>query len=134
MPGMGTIRPTPGRPRTKDAAMTSRAGAVLLSLLVLGAASGVSLAKRADRQQLIRTYAKLTNVEDGPNGVTTLTGQVKVMQGNLLITGDTARLYFGADQQMTRAVVTGHPAHIQQLDEQDRLVQADADTLDYDNI
>ena len=61
-------------------------------------------------------------------------GQVKVTQGSLVITGDIVDIHVDADQQISRAVVTGHPAHIQELDEQNRLVQGDAQSLDYDNV
>lgn len=115
--------------------LRGRAIAVALcSVLSLGAITSPALAKKADREKPILTFAKVTNVDDGPNGVTTLTGQVKVTQGTLVVTGDVARLYYDANQQLARAVVTGRPAHMQELDEQGRLVQADADSLDYDNL
>ncbi len=66
--------------------------------------------------------------------ITTLTGNVKITQGTLLVTGDVAKLYMDADTQIARIVVTGNPAHIQELDENNELVQGDGLTLDYDNI
>ncbi|AIF45999.1 lipopolysaccharide transport periplasmic protein LptA [Dyella japonica] len=104
-----------------------------MSLLWLWSVPLPSLAREADRNAPITTVAKVTNAYDSPNSVTTLTGHVKVTQGSLVVTGDSVKLYFDASQQISRAVVTGHPAHIQELDEQGRLIQGDAETLDYDN-
>lgn len=114
--------------------MTMARSITLAGVFALCAMGSPSHAKQADRQAPIATFAKITHAYDGANAVTTLTGDVKVTQGSLLVTGDIAQLTLDADQQISRVVVTGHPAHIQQLDEQDRLVQGDALTLDYDNI
>ncbi len=38
------------------------------------------------------------------------------------------------DTQVARALVTGNPAHIEQLDDANNLMQGDAAQLDYDNI
>lgn len=101
---------------------------------VLLAVWGTAVAKKADRSAPIGVDAKSTNAYNSSNSITTLTGNVRITQGSLLVTGDVARLYLDANQQISRVVVTGHPAHIQELDEQNRLVQGDAETLDYDNV
>lgn len=71
---------------------------------------------------------------NAPNSITTLTGHVLITQGTMKVTGDLAKLYFDADQQVSRVVVTGKPAHIEQLDDSGNLMTGDALTLDYDNI
>jgi lipopolysaccharide export system protein LptA len=91
-------------------------------------------AKKADRLEPINTVGQSTVAYDGPNAVTTLTGNVKITQGSIVISGDVAKLYLDANQQIARAVVMGRPAHFQELDEQDRMVHGDAQTLDYDNV
>ncbi|PXV54657.1 lipopolysaccharide export system protein LptA [Dyella jiangningensis] len=71
---------------------------------------------------------------NAPNTVTTLTGSVVATQGTMKMTGDVAKLYLDADTQVSRAVVNGKPAHIEQLDDNNNLMQGDAAQLDYDNI
>jgi lipopolysaccharide export system protein LptA len=71
---------------------------------------------------------------NAPNSITTLTGHVLITQGTMKVTGDLAKLYFDADQQVSRVVVTGKPAHIEQLDDSGNLMTGEALTLDYDNI
>jgi lipopolysaccharide export system protein LptA len=105
--------------------------AALLALVPLAAS-----AKKSDRQQVMNYWATKTNAYNAPNTVTTLTGNVKITQGTMLLTGDNAKIYVDADQQVSRIVVTGtpgHPAHIQELDENNNLMTGDAATLDYDN-
>lgn len=74
---------------------------------------------------------------NAPNSITTLTGNVVLTQGTMKVTGDLAKIYFDADQQVSRVVVTaakGKLAHIQQLNDNNELMTGDADQLDYDNI
>jgi len=71
---------------------------------------------------------------NAPNTITTLTGNVVATQGTMKLTGDVAKLYLDADTQVSRAVVNGKPAHIEQLDDAGNLMQGDAAQLDYDNI
>ncbi|MEW9573657.1 lipopolysaccharide transport periplasmic protein LptA [Rhodanobacter sp. Si-c] len=106
--------------------------AALLALVPLAAN-----AKKSDRQQLMNTWSVKTDAYNAPNTVTTLTGNVKITQGTMLVTGNIAKIYLDGDQQVSRIVVTGtpgHPAHIQELDENNNLVTGDAATLDYDNV
>lgn len=107
--------------------------ATSLSLALLLAVGGTAMAKKADRSAPIGIVARSTSAYDSPNSVTTLTGNVRITQGSLLVTGTVAKLYMDENQQIARVVVSGRPAHVQELDEQNRLVQGDADTLDYDN-
>lgn len=96
--------------------------------------SPMVIAKKDDRAQQLGYVAKTAELIDAPNSVSTLTGHVRITQGTLLITGDLAKLYLDGDQHISRVVVTGKPAHIQQLDESNTLMQGEAATLDYDNI
>ena len=69
-----------------------------------------------------------------PNTVSTLKGNVKITQGTLVLTGDTAMIHLDADSQISRVVVTGTPAHIEQMDDSGNLMTGNAAKLDYDNI
>lgn len=106
--------------------------AMLLALTPFAAS-----AKKSDRQQVMNYAAKHTDAYNAPNTVTTLTGSVRITQGTMLLTGNIAKIYMDGAQQMSRVVVTGtpgHPAHIQELDENNNLMTGDAATLDYDAI
>ncbi|WP_343124149.1 lipopolysaccharide transport periplasmic protein LptA [Dyella sp. OK004] len=94
----------------------------------------IAFAKKDDRTKPMDFTSKTTNAYNAPNTITTLSGNVKLTQGTLLITGGEAKVHLDADTQIARVVVTGNPAHIQQLDENNNLMQGDAATLDYDNI
>ncbi|MEO8777099.1 MAG: lipopolysaccharide transport periplasmic protein LptA [Rhodanobacter sp.] len=94
----------------------------------------LAVARKSDRQQPMSFAAKHTDAYNAPNTVTTLTGNVKITQGSLLLTGDLARIYLDADSAISRVVVTGKPAHIQQLDDNGNLMTGNAAQLDYDNI
>lgn len=105
-------------------------GLLCLGVLVLQPA----FAKQDDRNQPMNFQAKSTDAYNAPNTISTLKGNVILTQGTLKVTGDVAKVHLDGDTQIARVVVTGNPAHIQQLDENDNLVQGDALTLDYDNI
>jgi lipopolysaccharide export system protein LptA len=120
--------------RSRRASASRKFAIGLLSTALLGLLPALALAKKSDRDLPMNYVAKTTNAFNAPNTITTLTGNVKITQGTLLVTGDVAKLYLDADTQIARIVVTGKPAHIQELDENDELVQGDGLTLDYDNI
>ncbi|MCW8808231.1 MAG: lipopolysaccharide transport periplasmic protein LptA [Rhodanobacter sp.] len=92
------------------------------------------MARQDDRQKPMDMRAVHTDGFYNPNSVTTLSGQVVIAQGTLKVTGDLAKIYVDADQQISRIVITGKPAHIQQLDDHGNLMAGDALTLDYDNV
>ena len=92
-----------------------------------------AVAKQSDRQQPMNYSAKHTDAFNTPNSVTTLTGNVKITQGTLLLTGDQAKIYLDSNSQIARVEVTGKLAHIQQLDDSNNLMTGDAAQLDYDN-
>ena len=61
-------------------------------------------------------------------------GNVLLTQGTLKATGALATAYLDADNSVTRVVITGTPAHIEQLDDSGNLMQGDATAIDYDNV
>ncbi|WP_158881940.1 lipopolysaccharide transport periplasmic protein LptA [Rhodanobacter sp. L36] len=119
------------RSRRASASRKAVGAAVLSALLTLSASA---IAKKSDREQPMNYTAKSTEAFNAPNTISTLTGSVRITQGTLLITGNVAKIHVDADTQIARVVVTGNPAHIQQLDENNNLMTGDALTLDYDNI
>lgn len=120
--------------RSPRANANRRFAAGVLAAAALALLPALALAKQSDRQQPMDYVAKSTEAFNAPNTVTTLKGSVKITQGSLVISGDLARIYLDADTQIARVVVTGNPAHIQQLDDNGNLMTGDAATLDYDNI
>jgi lipopolysaccharide export system protein LptA len=117
-------------PRSRLASMRASGALLLLGLLVLAPAS----AKQSDRDMPMNIeHADSFNGFYAPNTVTTLRGHILITQGTMKITGDLAKIHVGADQQVNRIVITGTPAHIQQLDDNGNLMLGEAATLDYDN-
>lgn len=104
---------------------------VLCAALVLPFAAH---AKTGDRNQPMTTSQASVNGFNAPNTTTTLTGNVVITQGSMKAKGDIAQLYLDADSQVSRIVMKGRPAHIQQLDDNNHLMTGEAPTLDYDNI
>lgn len=115
--------------RTRYGGSMFRLCAALALLLPLAAH-----AKTGDRNQPMTTSQTSVNGFNAPNTITTLTGNVVVTQGSMKAKGDVAQLYLDADSQVSRIVLKGRPAHIQQLDDNDHLMTGEAPTLDYDNI
>lgn len=106
-----------------------------LAIVVLGLlAAQPALARKSDRQQEMQVAAKNFDGFQKPNSVSTLTGNVVITQGTLKATGAQAKVYFDADTQISRVVITGSPAHLEQLDDSGNLMLGDAATLDYDNL
>lgn len=123
------------RVHARSASRKTFGAACMAALLVLTPLA--ASAKKSDRQQPMNYWSVKTDAYNAPNTVTTLTGNVKITQGTMLLTGNIAKLYMDGDQQVSHVVVTGtpgHPAHIQELDENNNLMTGDAATLDYDNI
>ncbi len=120
--------------RSRRASTSRLWAASLLAVCSLAMLPALVVAKQSDRQQPMNFAAKHTDAYNAPNTATTLQGSVKITQGTLLLTGDTARIHLDADSQISRVVVTGKPAHIQQLDDNGNLMTGNAVQLDYDNI
>jgi lipopolysaccharide export system protein LptA len=119
-------------PRSRRASTSARfaLAAAVLGLLAIQPA----LARKSDRQQEMHVAAKNFDGFQKPNSVSTLTGNVVITQGTLKATGAQAKVYFDAESQISRVVITGSPAHLEQLDENNNLVLGDATSLDYDNL
>jgi lipopolysaccharide export system protein LptA len=90
------------------------------------------LAKSSDRSQPLQVDGSSTSVFQGPNSKSIVRGQVKIVQGTILVTGDTAELYSGSDSRIARVVVMGKRAHVEQQNDKGELLKADADRIDYD--
>jgi lipopolysaccharide export system protein LptA len=111
----------------------SASARLVAAAIGLFAATGV-LAKQSDRDQPMDVHADTGNMFLKANSTTTITGSVTITQGTMTVTGDKAKIYAGPDNDIVRVLVTGHPAHIEQLDDNGNLMQGDAATLDYDNV
>jgi len=98
-----------------------------LGLLVLAPAQ----AKRTDRDQPMDVQASHFDGFRKPNSTTTLKGNVVITQGSLKATGDLAKVHFDANAEIDSVVLTGSPAHLQQLDDNGNLMQGEAATIDY---
>lgn len=120
--------------RSRRASASRKFAVGLLTAGLLALLPALAVAKKSDRQQPMHTSAKYEQAFNAPNTISTLKGSVKITQGTLLLTGDMAKIYLDAGAQISRVVVTGNPAHIQQLDESNNLMTGDGATIDYDNI
>lgn len=93
-----------------------------------------ALARKDDRQQPAHIASKSFDATQQANGIIHYKGSVLLTQGTLKATGALATAYLDADNSVTRVVITGTPAHIEQLDDSGNLMQGDAATIDYDNV
>ncbi|HVI54552.1 MAG TPA: lipopolysaccharide transport periplasmic protein LptA [Luteibacter sp.] len=117
---------------------TCRASAKAL-LAVLGvalAASTPAIAKKSDRDQPTNiTSTSFDGTQQQANstqpGKVIWTGNVVLTQGTLKITGSKATGFLDDQNQITRVIVDGSPATVQQLDEQDLLMRGHASNIDY---
>ena len=98
--------------------------------LVLLLTAGSALALQSDRQQPLEVNADATDGTLG-DGVTVLSGRVDIRQGTLHIEAERAEV----DKQEGRVrqvVLTGDPARLEQEIEQQGLVQAHAQRIEYE--
>ena len=114
-------------PRSRLASVRASCALALLGLLVLAPAQ----AKKTDRDQPMNVDASHFDGFQKPNSVSTLTGNVVITQGSLKATADHGKVYFDANSEISRVVLTGSPAHLQQLDDNGNLMQGEAATIDY---
>ena len=112
-------------PRSRRA--SANAAWLVLGLLALSPA----FAKQSDRDQPMQVDAKHFDGFQKPNTVSTLTGSVVIRQGSLKATGAEAKVYFDGQSQINRVVITGNPAHLEQLDDNGNLMQGEAANIDY---
>lgn len=111
------------------------AKAVLAAFGVALLASGAAVAKQSDRQQPINvTSTSFDGTQQQPTakepGHVIWTGNVKLVQGTLTVTGNKATGYLDADNQLIRVIVDGN-AHMQQQDEQNLWMRGNANNIDY---
>jgi lipopolysaccharide export system protein LptA len=87
------------------------------------------MALESDRQQPLEVNANSTDGTLG-DGVTTLRGNVEIRQGTLHITADEAEVN-KVDGRVNSVTFRGKPAFLEQEIEEQGLVQAKANTIDY---
>jgi len=97
---------------------------------VLGLAAGPAWALKSDRQQPLDVEADHTDGSLG-DGQATLSGNVEIRQGTLLIRADVATVE-KVDGQVRRFELTGQPVHLQQEIENEGLVTAEARRVEYE--
>ncbi len=112
-------------PRSRP--VTASAALLVLGLMALSPA----YAKSSDRDQPMQVDASHFDGFRKPNSVTTLKGNVVITQGSLKATGEEARVYFDSDNQISRVVLLGHPAHLQQMDDNGNLMLGQSASIDY---
>lgn len=123
---------------------------ILTAATLLGGLVSIAYALSSDRDQPMHVDADYqksvqskTGKADDPD-ITHLDGNVKIVQGSMKIDANHATVYQNpsgvADAEgnvggITRVVFTGNPAHMQQVHDGDcRLMTAQAETIDYDNV
>jgi len=106
---------------------TSQPG-LLLILVLLGLGSPLQ-ALESDRQEPLEVNANSTDGTLG-DGVTTLRGNVDIRQGTLHITADEAEVS-KTDGRVQSVTFRGQPAFLEQEIEEQGLVQATAQVIDY---
>lgn len=121
------MRQTNGR-----CASTHKARLLIAMLACCAAPIRIAHAKSDDRTQEVHVSGSSTSVLEGPNSKSLVTGNVRISQGTILVTGDLAELYSGADSRIARVVVTGKRAHVEQQDDKGEVLKADANRIDYD--
>jgi lipopolysaccharide export system protein LptA len=102
----------------------------VLAAAVLGLATVPAHALKSDRQQPLDVEADHTDGSLG-DGQATLSGNVEIRQGTLLIRADVATVEKVAGQ-VRRFELTGAPVHLQQEIENEGLVSAEARRVEYE--
>lgn len=103
---------------------------LLLSASVLLLAASPAAALKSDRQQPLEVKADSTEGTLG-DGTATLSGNVEIRQGSLLIRADIASVE-KVEGRVRRVELNGAPVHLQQEIEEQGLVSAEARTVDYE--
>ncbi|OUS32662.1 lipopolysaccharide transport periplasmic protein LptA ['Osedax' symbiont bacterium Rs2_46_30_T18] len=84
-----------------------------LTLVLLAAYTGSALALPGDRQQPIDVVADNAVMND-KTGITVLTGNVKIVQGTMLMTADRLEIFRDAKGDINKMIGTGKPAYFTQ--------------------
>lgn len=121
------------QPRSPDRSAGRRRGALatVLAIALLALAGSGAWAKKADRQQPMDVQSDHLDGDLSDDGVSVLTGSVVMTQGTLEIRSDKA-VITRKDGQMSRAVLTGNPVRMKQMDENNEPMYATSQQLDYD--
>ncbi|MGH8114565.1 MAG: lipopolysaccharide transport periplasmic protein LptA [Rhodanobacteraceae bacterium] len=103
-------------------------------LLVVAALTvcGLAQAKQSDRSQPINVTSD-SMVANQDKGTATFTGNVQMNQGTFHADGAVANGYTDPNDtsQWQRVVLTGNPAHFQQVEDSGALVHGQSQTIDY---
>lgn len=89
----------------------------------------LALAKEADLQQPIQIQANSVEIRE-QEGVSIYKGNVKITQGSLELTGDGITIH-STPEGISTIVVTGSPARYSQQNDQDQVIRAHSDIMDY---
>ncbi|HTI96573.1 MAG TPA: lipopolysaccharide transport periplasmic protein LptA [Rudaea sp.] len=121
--------------------------AAACAALVLAQSAFALSTDRSQPMNIDANYQKSTQSRTGKAGdpdITQLDGNVVMAQGSMQAHADHATIYRnpsgvadanGNTGSLTRVVLTGKPAHLQQVHDGDcGLMTADADNIDYDNL
>ncbi|MHB8447336.1 MAG: lipopolysaccharide transport periplasmic protein LptA [Rudaea sp.] len=121
--------------------------AAVCAALVLAQSAFALSSDRSQPMNVDANYQKSTQSRTGKADdpdITRMDGNVVMAQGSMQAHADHAIIYKnpsgvadanGNYGSLTRVVLTGKPAHLQQLHDGDcSLMTADADTIDYDNL
>jgi len=100
-----------------------------LAIVLLLAASPAQ-ALKSDRQQPLEVKADASDGTLG-DGTATLSGNVEIRQGTLLIRADVARVE-RVEGRVRRFELNGNPVHLQQEIEQEGLIRAEARKVEYE--
>lgn len=120
---------------TSTARSCQASAALSLVLLAAGLLTAQpAQAAKSDRDKPAQIAAKYFDGSRQDQGYIIYKTRVSIIQGTLKATGDYAKAYLDKDNNVTRVVLTGAPAHIQQLDDNGNLMEGNAATIDYDNV
>ncbi|HWV15622.1 MAG TPA: lipopolysaccharide transport periplasmic protein LptA [Cellvibrio sp.] len=104
----------------------------LLSSLLLCLPFSAAQALPSDRNQEIQISSNSASI-DSKQGVTILTGAVKVVQGTLEITAEKVILHYDKNQKLESLVASGAPARYQQQPDVDKpVIHAEASNITYE--
>lgn len=104
---------------------------VSLAVIALITSGPPVFARSADRTLPANANGTRFTGDIGPNSHSQLDDKVVVTQGTLKITGAHADVYTDNGGAVSRVVVTGENAHIEQIDDANHLMSADARSIDY---
>ena len=102
---------------------------LLMTASLLLAMPGLLLALESDRQQPLEVNADSTDGSLG-DGIATLKGNVEIRQGTMLIRSDIAEVE-KVDGRVRKFELNGSPVHLQQEIEEEGLVTAEAQKVEY---